>query len=938
MMRYLFVLICFAALYAAPAFAVLERERSQKYYEEALEFLRKDSVPEAVIQLRNALQQDPNNLSARIEMGRALLMQNQPRAAIKELEAAQAMGADENLLLNPLAQAYLEVAEPEHVLSGFVAHGHKPQVDGELLLQQAEAYLAMSDPKRAEEAYLSAGTLLPVDPRPILGRSRIQMARGKSAESMQLIEEALRLAPDSFDVWMFKGLAHRDHHQYPDAIKAFERALQINPSSGRALSARAAMWIDLGEMDKAKADLETAKELDSNLLETVYLRTLILFRDGHIDEARQLLRESAEQIQLIKEDFRAKLPETMLMLGVVAYFEGNYSEAITLLKNYLAKVPGNSGAVRYLAASYVELEEGGNAIALIRPNANAEMPRDPTLLSLLAESYRMVGNHAAAEKAYETALQLAPNAAGLGVRLAVARLDAGRAAAAVSELEDLTKHFPDLSEAWCQLARVYVKTGNLKRATEIAELLSERFKDQAEVENVVGATYMAGGELEKARLHLTHAQSLDATLIMPQINLARLLRMQGDEASAEAQYRSTLERFPQQTTAMLELTEMLLEHGEVAEASDRVKQVLDKQPNLFAAHELKIKLTFAANRDKEDIRNTVYDLLKAFPNSPQAQLLGGRAYRALGQTADARVRFRRAVELAEFDAETLYAAANQQYAIADFTGALWTLTKAEQASPEHMGVGVLKAAVLVELKEFVKADEVIKQLLDKHGKTAEIMTVRGDMLMGQQQAPQAVEAYQQAYQVTPNQTTLQTLFRAQVAANQIADANRLMQEWLAKHSTDLSSMHLFAQMLMREKRWDEARKAYEALQAAGTEDIVMLNNLAVCYQHLKDPRALPTAEAAFKKAPKDPSVADTYGWILLEAGEVDEALALLREAFARASTSPAIRYHIGLALARLGREAEAKDEVQAAVSSSEGFSSRDEATSLLEQLKQKIRK
>jgi Flp pilus assembly protein TadD len=209
--------------------------------------------------------------------------------------------------------------------------------------------------------------------------------------------------------------------------------------------------------------------------------------------------------------------------------------------------------------------------------------------------------------------------------------------------------------------------------------------------------------------------------------------------------------------------------------------------------------------------------------------------------------------------------------------------------------------------------------------------------MAQQQQAEAVAAYRGAYDLVPGRRTLHTLFRATVAAGQSEAGYTLMRAWVESNPQDLGSLHLFAQALMLEKRWAEARDVYEKLQANGTEDVIMLNNLAVCYQHLGDARALPAAEAAYALAPKDPSVADTYGWILLEQGRAEEALALLREAFARASTSPAIRYHIGLALSRLGRAAEASEEIEAALASAEAFSGREEATSLLEQLRAKLR-
>ena len=314
----LFILLASGSL---TGWAATDREKSQKYYEEALDYFRAESFAEAAIELRNALQQEPNNLPARIMLGRVLLTEEQPRAAIKELEKAHAMGGDENLILIPLAFAYMEIAEPGHVITGFVAEGHRPEVDGQLQLLQAEAYLMLGDTKNADELFLSAGTLMPIDPRPLLGRARIQVTKGKVDKARKILDQAIGLAPDAYGTWLFKATLHRDHRQFKEAIEAFDKALQLEPVSGRALTARAAMWMDIGEVEKAKADLESVGNLSIHTLETIYLRTLIMFREGRGEEAREALRASADEIRSIKEGYRDKLPNTKLMLGVVAFFE-----------------------------------------------------------------------------------------------------------------------------------------------------------------------------------------------------------------------------------------------------------------------------------------------------------------------------------------------------------------------------------------------------------------------------------------------------------------------------------------------------------------------------------------------------------------------------------------------------------------------------------------
>ena len=96
--------------------------------------------------------------------------------------------------------------------------------------------------------------------------------------------------------------------------------------------------------------------------------------------------------------------------------------------------------------------------------------------------------------------------------------------------------------------------------------------------------------------------------------------------------------------------------------------------------------------------------------------------------------------------------------------------------------------------------------------------------------------------------------------------------------------------------------------------------------------ALATAKLAYERAPQSASIIDTYGWVLALNGEPQKRLALLRQAYSRLSTESAIRYHIGLALSLIaGREAEAKEELSAALSAQGAKPARwaDDATRVL---------
>ena len=93
-------------------------------------------------------------------------------------------------------------------------------------------------------------------------------------------------------------------------------------------------------------------------------------------------------------------------------------------------------------------------------------------------------------------------------------------------------------------------------------------------------------------------------------------------------------------------------------------------------------------------------------------------------------------------------------------------------------------------------------------------------------------------------------------------------------------------------------------------------------------KALTYAEKALKIDTFNASFYDTKGWILCLKNEYQLGLSFLRRSFAINSSNPSNRYHIAFTLNKLGRKAEAKVELDAALFSNESFTEEEQAKAL----------
>jgi Tfp pilus assembly protein PilF len=157
--------------------------------------------------------------------------------------------------------------------------------------------------------------------------------------------------------------------------------------------------------------------------------------------------------------------------------------------------------------------------------------------------------------------------------------------------------------------------------------------------------------------------------------------------------------------------------------------------------------------------------------------------------------------------------------------------------------------------------------------------------------------------------------------------------WLAGHPDDSAVRRLYAQALTLQGDIAGAAREYEKVLASYPAEAGSLNNLAWLYHQQRDPRALETSRKAWIAAPKVPEVADTHGWLLVEAGAVEQGLALLKDADAAAGArQPEIRYHYAAALARAGKRPEAVALLQDLLVNGGPFPAREPASALLKSL------
>jgi putative PEP-CTERM system TPR-repeat lipoprotein len=395
--------------------------------------------------------------------------------------------------------------------------------------------------------------------------------------------------------------------------------------------------------------------------------------------------------------------------------------------------------------------------------------------------------------------------------------------------------------------------------------------------------------------------------------LARIDLKTGAVESAKKRYRDMLEMPEAGVRPLIDLAKIATEEGNLREAISLLSKAREQAPERVGV-ELDLIALLAWSGDGDSAIRNARKLYERFPDNTAVMEKVGHMEQAFGKIDEASKIFRRVAKSYSGSAGQLLRISEYQEHANDLAGAHDTLKRAHTADDKHLAV--LERLIGLESRLALFDDALLRtRLLIKQSPDKALgYRLRGDVFTKLRKFADAAAAYSKAIKRDRSGALLVRRYIAQRAGGGKSSL-RPLEEWVSKNPTDYPTRRTLASAYLDTGKKTKAVKIYEELAALRKNDPVVLNNLANLYFELGDARAMETADAAFKLAPKQPQTLDTLGWLLVQKGDVERGLELLRDAYARASRRPKVRYHLAVALSRLGKAAEAKEHLEAILTS-----------------------
>lgn len=904
--------------------AACDTASEQQLVDEAKAALDKGDAAAAKIQLKNALERNPESARARLLLGQALLRSGELAPALIELRKARSLGLPDEQVVPDLVRAMAAAGEAAAVLGEFSGLNlATPEADADLKTTLAAAHAAAGDRAAARERAAQALQRQPAHMPAVVLLAQLDLADADPAAALRRLDEALAKAPGHERAGLLKGeILAADRGRHDDALKAFREVLAAQPKSVAARAALVNLLLLRGQAAEARAEFETLRTQAPQNPETLLLQARLAFDAKDFKAAR----ETAERLLT-----RHPRHQQVLMLAGAAEFQmKQYTQADALFTRVLKEAPGHLGARQMMARTFLRLNVPEKAVEVLQPVV-ASARADATSLALLGEAHLAAGDGRQAEAAFQRSLKVAPDDAGVRTSLALAQLARGDAGGALPQLEALARDERN-TQADLALISARLRGNDLKGALAAADALVRKAPDQARPLALRGRLQAMLGDSAAATASYEAALAKEPGSLTAVAGLAELDLKAGRQAQARQRFEALIQADPRNVQARLALNAMEARLGAPPAAlAAQLRETARIDPRQPLPHLLLVERLLAAG-DAPAALQAAQDASAALPDDPAVLDVLGRAQLAAGDSARAVSTFRRLASMQPKRALHQVRLADAHMAAGDRASAAAALRRALELEP-----GLLMAErglALLALTEGKPAEALAlaRGIQKRSPKDASGFALEAELEAAQRNWVAAATAYAAALQRSPSTELAMRQHRSLLAGGKRAEADRMAADWLKQRPQDAGFLFHLGDMAAARKELAQAETHYRAVLALQPRHAVAMNNVAWLMASQGKPGGTAMAEAALALLPERAPLLDTLALALEVDQQIGKAVATQKRATELEPKNPQLRLRLAKLLIRNGERGAARDELETLARLGKAFSGQDEVAALLKTL------
>jgi len=876
-------------------------------------------------QLKQVLQQAPETIEARLMLAETLFLENNHVEAIVEYRKVKELGAPLPRWVPGLARSMLANGEHQKVIDEFgktVLDGAAPSA--ELTASLATAYTLLGDHAKAQQLVEAALKGAPDNVPLMLAKVRMLGGEGKSDEALAGVETVLRNAPRSVDAWLLKGdLLTYAKRQNEAAVASYRQAVAIDAKSMRAQVSLITALVMLSDIDGASQQFESFRKIFPAHPQTAFFAAELAFMKGQHQQARALFTPLVQAS-----------PNNTLLLTLSAANElklGNAPEAESLLVRAVKLAPNQLQPRHLLAQAYARMGQPSRSLEALKPLL-ARAPVDAESLYLAAVAHMQLGNAQVSESLLARAEVAAPDNARVKTAQAIRQLSRN-ADGALSALAAVAAS--DKSEiADLALIGLHVRRREFDKALLAVDALEKKLPEQALPAELRANVLHAKGDHAGARASLDLALKRSASYFPAITRLVALDLADKKPGDAIARLDGFIQANPRHVEALMAKAGLLTRQGrseEVLETFRKAQQVApgDPVPRVMQVTHL---LTLGQVSQAHVVAQ---DAVAAMPNEPAVLEVLARSQVAKGELLQAVASLNKLVASQQSAVPPLLQLATVHALRGDATAANAALKRALEISPDNLQVQQQVIKLSLQQRNVEGALGVARSVQARMPSSPLGYALEGDILRSVNRWPAARQAYEQGMKKSPTQIgyLATKVHSALLAERKSEEAARYAETWLKQQPKDTWLRFHLGMVALQRKDLSAAEQLFKQVVDLNPAHAQAWNNLAWCLAETGRPDALAAADKALALVPDQPEFLDTRAHALAKKGDLPGAVDAARQAVSLAGPGhPALRIRLATLLVQSGDRPGAKSLLEQLVAESPEGAQGDEARRLLASL------
>jgi putative PEP-CTERM system TPR-repeat lipoprotein len=836
---------------------------SEQHLQDALKFAANNEIPAAIIELKSAIQQTPEDGRLRFELGQIYLKSGDTASAVKELERAAEFKVDSKLIAIPLTQAYFLQGQHQKVGAYLTANPELPtEIVDTLKLYHALSLLEASDTDGAT-TILTELTKSTDPALQAMANAQMLVIAGKNEEALSALNNITAPHQIFNDALLLKAKLQNVLKQYDASIDNFNAYLKANPGAHLARLILAQSYIANSKIDDAEKEIDSLLKKFPQQPLANYLKAVVVFEKKDFQKAKDFSEIAINNgLNSVSSRVLAAISATQLGLEQQAL-------------NHLQAVHTQLGLYPPAQKLYVALKlKFGDTDAARQQLLNSEnAATDLQLVSATAFQLLKKRSESAAQELvdkYEKSGQ--PSTDDL-VTLGNLKLSIpGMEQQGLAALEEAAKLAPQVEQTQMVLISAYLQQSQFDKALALAKSWESDEKLKLSSFNMQAYIALLQNDSLLAQQNIDAALKIESNHPFSLLMNAVVARLTNKADSAVKILTSLLEKHPNYLPGLEQLYAITRTENPAAVLA-KTELLNKEQPTDYATALLYARMLADQGKHQQalDLLNATGAVESSWHSFHWALFIEHQfSVQKNGNAALESAAKWFAQDSA--DQNSLYTYLRMLMQNKQLDKALQLTSDELKKNPNNKALLGTKLNLLGSLGQYKTALQELENLpADEAGKP-DALLMKGRLLLADKQPEQALIALTDSYQ--QNQASITALMIADIYAKTVSEQKAIEfveQHFNYKPNDPALQIHYGNLILNTDK--EKSVSTFSKVLESEPDNIAALNNLAwILLDQKKTNEALPHIEKAIKLAPDNPDVLDTYATVLLATGQQKKAL------------------------------------------------------------------